>query len=86
MHYTVQQKGVCGKAGVDGVSFTGAVDSAYTEVIHWRRNRHQIVHWRGNVLKVRSGQTGKAFVAEMSHHLRAFAEGSTLETIVCSVQ
>lgn len=57
--------------GVDGVSFTGAVDSAYTEVIHWRRNE----------FKVPSGKTGKAFVAEMNHLLRAYAEGSALETI-----
>ena len=41
-------------AGVDGVSFTGAVDSVYTEVIHW--------HW--NLFKVPSGKVGKAFVAE----------------------
>ena len=58
-------------AGVDGVSFTDAVDSTYTEVIHWRRN----------VFKVPSGKAGKAFVAEMSHLIRAYAEGSTLETI-----
>ena len=82
MQYTVQQKGVCGEAGVDGVSFTGAVDSAYTEVIHWRWNWHRIVHWRGNVFKVPSGKTGKALVAEMSHLLCAYAEGSSLETIV----
>ena len=82
MHYTIQQKGVCGEAGVDGVSFTGAVDSAYTEVIHWRRNQCRIVHWHRNVFKVPSGKTGKAFVAELSHLLCAYAEGSTLETIV----
>ena len=56
-------------AGVDGVSFT--VDSTYTEVTHWRRN----------VFKVPSGKAGKAFVAEMSRLIRAYAEGSTLETI-----
>ena len=82
MHYTVQQKGVCGDAGMDGVSFTGAVDSAYTEVIHWRWTWRWIVHWHRNVFKVRSGKTGKAFVAEMSHLLCAYTEGSTLETIV----
>ena len=41
-------------AGVDGVSFAGAVDSAYTEIIHW--------HW--NVFEVPSGKTGKVFVTE----------------------
>ena len=65
------------KAVVDGVSFTGAVDSAVTEIIHWRWTRCRTVHWHGNVFKVSSGKTGKAFVAEMRHLLRAYAEGST---------
>ena len=81
LHSATEGGGVV-KAGVDSVSFTGAVDSAYTEVIHWRWTRRRIVHWRRNVFKVSSGKTGKAFVAEMSHLLRAYAEGSTLETIV----
>lgn len=50
-------------ARVDDVSITGAVNSAYTEVIHWC--------W--NVFKVPSGKTGKPFAAEMSCLLHAYA-------------
>ena len=69
--FSVAQEPNFMRAEVDGVSFAGAVDCAYTEVIHWRRN----------VFKVPSEKTGKAFAAELSRFLRAYANGSTLETI-----
>ena len=69
--FSVAQEPNFMRAEVDSVSFAGAVDSAYTEVIHWCRN----------VFNVPSGKTGKAFVAELSRFLRAYANGSTLETI-----
>ena len=55
----------------EGDSFRDAVDLAYAEVIHWRRN----------IFKVPSGKIGKAFVAEVSRLIRAYAEGSTLEPV-----
>ena len=58
-------------AEVEGSTFAGRINLVYAEIIHWRHN----------LFKVPSGRTGKAFVAELSRLLRAYAEGSTLESI-----
>ena len=56
---------------MDGATFSQSIRTAYAEVVQWRRN----------VFKVPSGKAGKAFVAELGHLLRAYAEGSTQESI-----
>ena len=55
----------------EGDSFRDAVDLAYAEVIHWRRT----------IFKAPSGKIGRAFVAEVSCLIGAYAEGSTLEPV-----
>ena len=55
----------------EGNSFRDAVDLAYAEVIHWCRT----------IFKVPSGKIGRAFVAEVSRLICAYAEGSTLEPV-----
>ena len=47
------------------------MDLAYAEVIHWRQT----------IFKVPSGKIGRAFVAEVSRLIHAYAEGSTLEPV-----
>ena len=47
------------------------IDHAYAETVHWRRN----------LFKIPSGRVGKAFVSEMGHLFRAYAQNSLLEQI-----
>ena len=56
---------------IDGASYRNAINDAYSEVVHWRRN----------VFKVRSGRVGKLFVRELARLFLAYAEGTTLESI-----
>ena len=56
---------------VDGAALTEVINHAYKET----------VHWRGNLLKVPSGEVGKAFVSEMGHLYHAYAQNSPLEEI-----
>ena len=55
----------------DAAATISAVTSAYQEVVHWRKNSFQIP----------VGNTGSAFVSELSRLYRAYAEGSALECI-----
>ena len=62
----------CFKWGnIDGIMFQNAVNCAYNEVVHWRRN----------IFKVPSGKAGKSFVRELSRLFRAYAEGTALESV-----
>ena len=62
----------CFKWGdIDGASYRNAINDAYSEVVHWRRN----------VFKVPSGRVGKLFVCELACLFLAYAEGTTLESI-----
>ena len=56
---------------LSGEDFAHVIHSAYSEVVHWRRN----------VFLVPSGKTGKAFVVELSKLLNAFAQASALESV-----
>ena len=56
---------------LNGEEFCRAVQSAYDETVHWRRN----------VFKIPSGKSGKDFTEEMARLLRSFAEASGLEEI-----
>ena len=51
--------------------FTDALDSTYSEVVHWRMN----------LFKVPYGNTGKAFVLELARLFESFAISSALESI-----
>ena len=55
----------------DSATIVTAFSSAYSEVVHWRRNN----------FPVPSGSIGKSFVLELSRLFRAYAEGSGLESI-----
>ena len=55
----------------DGVSFTDAVDKAYNEAVHWKRN----------LFMVPSGKAGKQFVKELARLFQAFADQTPLERI-----
>lgn len=52
-------------------TFTQRLDLAYSIVTHWRRN----------IFAVPSGNTGTAFVRELSRLFRAYATGSALESV-----
>ena len=54
-----------------GAEFRTLVDTAYEEVVHWRRN----------IFQVPSGSAGKAFVLELARLLQAYADSSSLECI-----
>ena len=54
-----------------GELFCEKVNSAYDEVVHWRRN----------VFQVPSGSSGRAFVSELARLFRAYADCSSLESI-----
>ena len=54
-----------------GELFCGKINSAYNEVVHWRRN----------VFQVPSGSSGKTFVAELARLFHAYADCSSLESI-----
>ena len=56
---------------VDGATFSRSIQTAYAEIVQWCRNLY----------KVPSGKAGKAFVAELGHLFRAYAEESNLESI-----
>ena len=56
----------------DSVTFTDALSSAYSEV----------VHWKANIFKVPLGRGGKQFVGELSTLFYAYSESSALEPIV----
>lgn len=56
---------------VDGPSTVEAINAAYAESVHWRRN----------VFAVPSGKSGKSFVLELARLLRSYAERSALEPI-----
>ena len=56
---------------LEGGDFAQAINAAYAEVTHWRRN----------VFNVPSGQEGKAFVAELARLFRAYADASALQSV-----
>ena len=56
---------------MDGASFAQAIEEAYAEVVHWRRN----------IFSVPSGAEGKEFVREQARLFNACAESSALEPI-----
>ena len=56
---------------LSGADFTHVVESAYAEVVTWRKN----------VFNIPSGKNGKAFVSELARLFRSFAEGSALQQI-----
>ena len=60
---------------VDGETFTRSINRCY----------EMIVHWRGNLFKVPSGRTGKAFVQELVRMFRAYADASSLESVAIKV-
>ena len=55
----------------DGSSFCNLISSAYSEVVHWRRN----------VFMVPSGKTGKSFIRELATLYQAYSDASALECI-----
>ena len=52
-------------------AFIRTISSAYSEVVHWKRNSFVVPY----------GNAGKKFVYELSTLYRAYAEGSALESI-----
>ena len=56
---------------VNGETFVSAVKDAYQEV----------VRWRPNLFSIPLGAVGKKFIMEATRLVRAFAEGSTLESV-----
>ena len=54
---------------VTGLEFSAAIDDAYL----------QIVHWRKNLFKVPSGASGKRFVAELARLFESFSMESSFE-------
>ena len=56
---------------IDGPIFIQAINSCYSEVVHWRHN----------LFKVPAGQAGKAFVKELSRMLLLYGEGTAMECI-----
>ena len=56
---------------VDAAAFSLSLDSAYQEVVHWRKNSFDMPH----------GSAGKQFVAELAQLCRAVGEGSALESV-----
>ena len=56
---------------VDATAFSLSLDSAYQEVVHWRKNSFDVPH----------GSAGKQFVAELARLFRAVGEGSALESV-----
>ena len=62
---------VWGLGEVSSEQFIPSVRVAYSECVHWRRN----------IFSVPSGRVGKAFVSELAWLFKAYADGSTLESI-----
>ena len=56
---------------LDPVSACSSLSTIYSEIVHWRKNYFMVPY----------GQSGKAFVSELSRLFRAFADGSALESI-----
>ena len=56
---------------LDSASFTTLLESAYTEV----------AHWKNNLFKIPQGNAGKSFTTELSRLFSAFATCSALEPI-----
>ena len=55
----------------DSLTFTQAIDHAYTEIVHW---------WR-NIFLLPSGKAGRDFIRELSRLFCAYAECKTIEQI-----
>lgn len=58
-------------SSLDSAAFSQALDSAYLEVAHWRKN----------CFDVPRGLVGKQFVSELARLFRAVGEGSALESV-----
>ena len=56
---------------VDGDVFCSNINSAYAEIVHWRRN----------LFLVPSGKAGKEFILELTRLWRAYASASAMEAI-----
>ena len=56
---------------LDGKSFCNAINEAYNDVIHWKRN----------IFLLPSGAAGKSFIQEIIFLLEAFSKASALESI-----
>jgi hypothetical protein len=56
---------------VDGDSFISSVNSAYEEIVHWRRN----------VFSIPSGDVGKDFICESTCLFNSLCAGNPLEAI-----
>ena len=56
----------------EGGAIVRDINSAYEEVIHWKRN----------IFLIPFGSIGKAFVQELARLFQAFADGSSLECVV----
>ena len=56
---------------VEGVTFKSAVNTAFMEIVHWRRN----------LFMIPSGKAGKEFVQEQARLWRAYATASALEAV-----
>ena len=54
-----------------GEAFSEIINTAYDEVVHWRRN----------IFQVPSGSSGKAFASELACLFQAYADSSCLECI-----
>ena len=63
-----------GDGGVNSETFTTSIRTAYTEVVHWKRN----------IFSVPSGSVGKAFVNEVAMLYHAYADSSAFEVIALS--
>ena len=55
----------------DGKTFCTSISSAYSEVVHWRRN----------IFMIPSGKTGKAFIRELASLYQAYADATALECV-----
>ena len=55
----------------DGLAFTQAIDHAYAEIVHWRRN----------IFLLPSGKAGRDFIRELSRLFLSYAESKLMERI-----
>ena len=56
---------------LNGEEFAHAIQCAYSEIVHWRRN----------VFLVPSGKAGKQFIRQITSLFLAFAQGAALESV-----
>ena len=56
---------------LESSEFTGLLDTAFDEVVHWKRNCFRVPH----------GNAGKVFTKELACLFHAFATGSALESV-----